>query len=160
MLQPLSHIAPEICGDFDLRIRRDGMWLYRGAPIERPALVKLFASVLRREPDGSYWLVTPYERGRVEVEAAPFVAVDVDFLDAQIAFRTNLDETVVAGPAHPIALVQEADGSRVPYVTVRAGLQARVARAAFYRLVEGATVDGDRLGVWSDGVFFELGAAA
>lgn len=159
MLQPLSQIAPEICGDFDLRIRRDGMWLYRGAPIARPALVKLFASVLRREADGSYWLVTPYERGRVDVEAAPFVAVDVDFVGTQVVFRTNLDEQVAAGPLHPIVLVAADDGSHIPHITVRDGLEARVARAAFYRLVEGATTHEDRLGVWSDGVFFDLGAA-
>jgi hypothetical protein len=160
----LSTLAPEICGDFDLRIRRDGTWLYRDAPIARSALVKLFASVLRREPDGSYWLVTPYERGRVTVDAAPFVAVDVDVVRengvSRAIFRTNLDENVAAGPLHPITLVSASDGSQIPHVTVRAGLEARVARSAFYRLVDAATTEGGQLGVWSDGVFFRLGDAA
>jgi uncharacterized protein len=160
----LSQLAPEICGDFDLRIRHDGTWLYRGAPIARAALVKLFASVLRREPDGSYWLVTPYERGRVAVDDAPFVAVDVDFVEengvSRAVFRTNLDENVAAGPLHPITLVSAGDGSQIPHVMVRAGLEARVARAAFYRLVDAATTEGEHIGIWSDGIFFRLGDAA
>jgi hypothetical protein len=162
-LSPLAESAPEICGDFELRIDRAGAWHYRGAPIGRPALVKLFARALRREPDGSYWLVTPVERGRVAVDDAPFVAVDVAFAQTEAGpralFTTNLGDVVAAGPAHAMRTVPQSDGSIVPYVHVRAGLEARVGRAAFYRLVEGATVEGGRFGVRSDGVFFDLGAA-
>jgi uncharacterized protein len=154
----------EICGDFDLRIVRDGTWLYRGSPIGRAALVKLFARVLRREADGSYWLVTPVEKGRVAVEDVPFVAVDFDSVGtgpAQVlTFRTNLDETVEAGPGRPIRVVLAAGGEPAPYVLVRPGLEARIARAAFYRLVERAELRADTLGVWSGGVFFPLGSAA
>ncbi|MBI1245390.1 MAG: DUF1285 domain-containing protein [Alphaproteobacteria bacterium] len=154
----------EICGDFDLRIARDGTWFYRGSPIGRAALVKLFARVLRRDADGSYWLVTPVEKGRVTVDDAPFVAVDFDALDSgaaqRLVFRTNLDETVEAGPDRPIRVELGKDDEPAPYVLVRPGLEARIARAAFYRLVEIAQADGDSLGVWSGGTFFRLGRAA
>jgi hypothetical protein len=159
-----SREPAEICGDFDLRIARDGTWFYRGSPIGRAALVKLFAGVLRREADGSYWLVTPVEKGRVTVDDAPFVAVDFDSdgigPSQRLTFRTNLDETVEAGPARPIRVAQSADGAPAPYVLVRPGLEARIARAAFYRLVERAEPRGDALGVWSGGTFFPLGPAA
>jgi hypothetical protein len=160
MLSAIAPDAPEICGDFDLRIARDGTWLYRGTPIGRLPLVKLFASVLRREPDGSYWLVTPVERGRVTVDDAPFVAVDVDFAQGEVRFRTNLDETVAAGPDNPIRMVPQPDGAAVPYVRVRGGLEARVARAAFYRLIDGAEIRDGAMGVASRGAFFPLGPAA
>jgi hypothetical protein len=162
-LSPLAELAPEICGDFDLRIDRAGVWHYRDTPIGRPALVKLFAQVLRRLPDGGYWLVTPVERGRVTVDDVPFVAVDVAFAQSdagpRVLFTTNLGEIVAAGPAHKVRTAPQSDGSIVPYVDVRAGLEARIGRAVFYRLVDGATVEDGRLGVRSDGVFFDLGAA-
>ena len=151
--------------DLDMRIAHDGTWYYRGSPINRPALVKLFASVLRREDDGSYWLVTPAERGRVAVEDAPFIAVALDAQGAgqnqRLIFRSNLDEIVAAGPDHPLRVETAADGTPAPYILVRPGLEARIARPVFYELVELAaeeTVGGQtRFGVWSDGVFFELG---
>lgn len=151
--------------DLDMRIARDGTWFYRGSAITRPALVKLFASVLRREKDGDYWLVTPAERGRVAVEDAPFVAVEVerdgDGRDQRLTFRTNLDEIVTAGPERPLRVVTAADGTPSPYLLVRPGLEARIARAVFYELVEWADEargEGDGpFGVWSDGAFFELG---
>lgn len=158
---PLADVAPEICGDFDLRIARDGVWHYRGAPIGRPALVKLFASVLSRTADGTYWLTTPVERGRVTVDDAAFVAIDATFAHGEagprVIFTTNLDERVAAGPEHPIRAALQADGSVVPYVGMRNGLEARVGRAAFYRLIDAATVEDGRLGLRSDGVFFDLG---
>jgi hypothetical protein len=161
---PAAREPAEICGDFDLRIARDGTWFYRGSPIGRPALVKLFARVLRRADDGSYWLVTPVEKGRVTVDDAPFLAVDFDATGEgrarRIVFRTNLDETAEAGPDRPIRVATGAGGEPAPYVLVRPGLEARIARAAFYRLVEIAEPDGDRLGVWSNGAFFALGSAA
>lgn len=154
----------EICGDFDLRIARDGTWHYRGSPIGRVALVKLFARVLRREADGRYWLVTPVEKGLVTVDDVPFIAVDFDSegggRDRRLTFRTNLDETVIAGPDRPIRVAVAPGGEPAPYVLVRPGLEARIARAAFYRLVELAEPRDGTLGVWSGGTFFALGSAA
>ena len=151
-----------------LRIMSDGTWRYRGSPIERIELVKLFVSVLRREPDGSYWLVTPVERGRIEVDDVPFLAVE---LAAQgvgrartVRLRTNVDEWLTLGPDHPLRLRRPVDSAGdagpVPYVEVRAGLEARLARPVYYELVElgEERLDGarQRFGVWSDGVFFTL----
>jgi hypothetical protein len=156
---------PIDCGEFDLRIARDGTWYYRGSPIGRLPLVKLFASVLRREADGAYWLVTPAERGRIAVEDAPFVAVELtvggEGRDRQLIFRTNLDDIVTAGPDHPLRVETAPSGEPAPYILVRGGLEARLSRPVFYELVELA-VDEDiagetQFGVWSDGVFFRLG---
>ncbi|MEQ9331331.1 DUF1285 domain-containing protein [Thalassobaculum sp.] len=164
----------ENAGVFDIRIGRDGTWYYKGTPINRLPLVKLFASVLRREPDGSHWLVTPVERGTVVVDDAAFVAVDVDRIPADapadatgvdLIFRTNLGETVVAGPDHPIRVEIDAEtGEPSPYIEVRDGLEALINRATFYRLVEIAVEraspddGGEVLGVWSRDRFFPLGA--
>jgi uncharacterized protein len=151
-----------------LRIMADGTWRFRGSPIERMELVKLFASVLRREPDGSYWLVTPVERGRIEVDDAPFVAVELATegagSDQRIRLRTNLDEWLTVGQNQPLRLRRPVDAAAeagpVPYGEVRAGLEARLARPVYYELVDlgEERLDGDRprFGVWSDGVFFAL----
>jgi hypothetical protein len=152
-------------GDLDMRIARDGTWFYRGSAINRMPLVKLFASVLRRERDGLYWLVTPAERGRVAVEDAPFIAVAVDRegegRDQHLIFRTNLDEIVTAGPDHPLRVETAADGTPAPYILVRPGLEARLLRPVFYELVELAReepIGGEvQFGVWSGGLFFRLG---
>jgi uncharacterized protein len=148
-----------------MRIARDGTWFYRGSPIGRLPLVKLFASVLRREEDGSYWLVTPAERGRIEVEDVPFLAValqcDGEGREQQLMFRTNLDEFVALGPDRPLRVETAADGQPAPYILVRDGIEARLTRPVFYELVdlgveelvEGAVV----FGVWSGGAFFRLG---
>jgi hypothetical protein len=151
--------------DLDMRIARDGTWFYRGSPITRMKLVKLFASVLRREGDGSYWLVTPAERGRVAVEDAPFIAVAVERegegRDQLLIFRTNLDEIVTAGPERPLRVETADDGTPTPYILVRPGLEARLARPVFYELVElggEEKVAGEsQFGVWSSGMFFRLG---
>ena len=156
---------PAELGDLDMRIARDGTWHYRGSPINRIPLVKLFASVLRREDDGGYWLVTPAERGRVTVEDAPFIAVAVDMQGQgrgqQLIFRTNLDEIVTAGPEHPLRVDTAADGTPAPYILVRPGLEARLARPVFYELAElgqEEEIAGERqFGVWSGGMFFALG---
>jgi hypothetical protein len=153
------------CGDLDMRIARDGTWFYRGSAIGRLPLVKLFASVLRREEDGSYWLVTPAERGRVAVEDAPFCAVEVqsegEGTARRLNFRTNLDEIVAAGPEHPLRIVTAANGEPAPYVLVRGGLEARLTRPVFYELVDLADAErgdsGGPFGLWSGGVFFDLG---
>jgi hypothetical protein len=155
-----------ICGDFDIRIARDGTWYYQGSPIGRKALVKLFATVLRREADGSYWLATPYERGRITVEDAPFTAVELEIegggRDQTLVFRTNLDERVAAGPDHPIRVREDAaTGAPSPYLLVRPGLEALILRPVFYQLVElgvgGDEPEGRTLGVWSGGRLFPLG---
>jgi len=157
---------PTLCGDLDMRIARDGTWFYHGSPIGRKPLVKLFASVLRRDDDGTYWLVTPVEKGRIEVEDAPFVAVALTVegagRDQRLRFRTNLDDEVVAGPDHPIRVSENPEtGEPAPYVLVRDRLEALIARSVFYDLVALGVEeerDGETLfGVWSEGRFFPLG---
>ena len=152
-------------GDLDMRIARDGTWYYRGSPINRIPLVKLFASVLRRDADGSYWLVTPAERGRVAVDDVPFVAVAVEVQGTgraqQLIFRTNLDEIVTAGLDHPLRVETAADRTPAPYILIRPGLEARLARPVFYELAELGDEerigDEEQFGVWSGGMFFRLG---
>ena len=157
---------PELCGDIDMRITRNGTWLYHGSPIGRKPLVKLFSSVLRREDDGNYYLVTPVERCLVRVDDAPFVAVEVTRTTVNtqqvLTFRTNLDDEVDADLAHPIH-VEHDNRTREPspYVLVRDGLRALIARPVYYELVElGVEETNDNksvFGVWSSGQFFELG---
>jgi hypothetical protein len=157
----------DICGDFGLFIRRDGTWLYRGSPIARKPLVKLFASVLRRDEAGGYWLVTPAEKGRIEVEDVPFLAVEATIGGAgreqTVRLRTNLDEIVTVGREHPLRVAADpATGAPAPYVLVRDRLEARLARPVFYELVEhgaeGSEGGARILGIWSGGIFFRLGA--
>jgi hypothetical protein len=154
--------------DLGLRIARDGDWLYRGSPIRRIELVKLFASVLRRGADGGYWLITPVERGKIAVEDAPFVAIELSRIgqgtEQLLRLRTNLDEWLTIGPRHPLRLRRPAgvvtDSGPAPYVEIRDGLEARVARAVYYELVDLAEerlVEGRGcVGVWSEGHFFAL----
>lgn len=156
---------PVDCGDLDMRIARDGTWYYRGSPIGRLPLVKLFASVLRREADGRYWLVTPAERGRIAVEDVPFLAVELTVAGQgrgqQLIFRTNLDDIVTAGAVHPLRVEAAANGEPAPYIHVRGGLEARLTRPVFYELAERGIeeqVEGERqFGVWSSRTFFQLG---
>jgi hypothetical protein len=159
---------PVDLGDLDMRISRDGTWFYRGSPIGRPALVKLFASVLRREPDGCYWLVTPVERGRIEVEDVPFLAVALtvegEGREQHLIFRTNLDDIVTVGSDHPLRVETAENGEPSPYIAVRDNLEARLGRSVFYELVElgkEELIEGTRqFGVWSRGRFFRLGDLA
>ena len=161
---------PVECGDLPFLIRRDGTWLYRGSPIGRKELVCLFASVLKREDDGSFWLETPAERGRIEVEDAPFLAVEMDWVgcgrDQRLTFRTNVDQLVTAGPEHPIRIAHDIlTCEPTPYIRVRgtreAPVEARICRAVYYELVALAEPCMARcrhvLGVWSCGQFFALG---
>ncbi|MGH6719208.1 MAG: DUF1285 domain-containing protein [Alphaproteobacteria bacterium] len=150
----------------DLSIARDGTWYHEGTPIARPALVKLFAKALRRDAEGRFWIVTPAERAEVRVADAPFVAVDVeaqdDGRDRRLEFRTNVDDRVVADAEHPIRVAFAGPRAEpAPYVRVRDGLEALIARPVYYRLVDlgvEAVRDGRPvLGVWSAGVFFPLG---
>ncbi|HWK47526.1 MAG TPA: DUF1285 domain-containing protein [Stellaceae bacterium] len=159
---------PELdCGDFGLRIDREGIWSYHGSPITRQPLVRLFASVLQRDAAGDFWLVTPVERGRIQVDDAPFIAVEltVDGNGANqiLTLRTNLDDRVAIGENHPLRVETDpASGTPRPYALVRGGLEARLSRSVFYELVElgqEATIDGAALfGVWSNGKFFPLGS--
>ncbi len=153
----------------DIRIARDGTWYHEGAPIRRESLVKLFAGALTREADGGFWLVTPAERARIQVEDAPFIAIDCDAegvgRQARLVFRTNVGDRVIAGSGHPIRVARRgAAGEPAPYVLVRDGLEALIARPAYYRLVDLGVEevrDGHRVfGVWSDGCFFSLGDPA
>jgi hypothetical protein len=162
---------PTECGDLPFLICRDGTWLYRGSPIGRKELVCLFASVLRRDEDGVFWLETPAERGRIKVEDAPFVAVELDWtgegVQQVLSFRTNVDQIITAGPEHPIRVAHDLlTCEPTPYITVRPGagrlaVEARIGRAVYYELValsETHWVGGRRtLGVWSCGRFFPLG---
>ena len=155
---PVHLWNPPYCGEMDLEIRANGTWLHEGTPIGRPAMVRLFASVLKRE-DGRFYLVTPVEKLGIRVEDAPFLAVDVDIGPDAITFTTNLDERVTAGPDHPLRVETAPDGTPRPYVEVRAGLEALIDRKTFYRLVEAARPGPDgRLGVISGGMSFPLGA--
>ena len=162
--EALRQLRQPVPQEFDIRIAADGSWYHEGGLIGRPALVKLFSSVLRREADGSYWLVTPVERGRIEVEDAPFIITSVDVEGAgdtqQLRFRTNVDDEVLLGPENPLAMRPVAGGNEGglrPYVLVRDGLEARVARPVFYELAEISMAGPDgRLGVWSGGGFFTL----
>ncbi|HEY7689014.1 MAG TPA: DUF1285 domain-containing protein [Dongiaceae bacterium] len=158
----------QFCGDIDMRIGHDGTWFYHGSPIGRKPLVKLFASVLRREDDGDYWLVTPVERARIRVDDAPFTAVEVNAAgqgrDQRLIFRTNLDDEVVLDAEHPLEVrFPGPPGEPRPYIRVRGRLEARVLRPVFYELVAMAVPppDGDAgtIGVWSGGQYFSLGRA-
>lgn len=166
-----SRRQPVDCGHLPFLIKRDGTWLYRGTPINRKELVCLFASVLRRDEDGAFWLQTPAERGRIDVEDAPFVAVELDWSGEDtgqvLSFRTNVDQVVTADADHPIRLSHDIlTCEPTPYLRVRAGdgdfgIEARITRAVYYELVALGTsrwVGGRRvLGVWSGGQFFSLG---
>ena len=155
-LPPVAQWNPPHCGNSAMRIARDGTWFHQGEPIRRPAMVRLFASLLRREPDGRHVLVTPVEKLEIEVEDAPFVAVEAksegEGRDRRLAFRLNTDEPVIAGPDHALRMI---DGR--PYLTVRAGLEAALARPVYYEMAELALSEGGNPpGLWSNGVFFPL----
>jgi len=158
---PPATRLPRLLGDLDMRIAADGTWYHQGTPINRMPLVKLFASVLRRESDGSYWLETPAERGRIQVDDAPFTAVEVTAEGRgpgqRLIFRTNLDEIVALDEAHPLESRGPAEAPR-PYLLVRDRLEARILRSVYYHLVELGEQQGDQFGVWSSGRFFPLGS--
>jgi hypothetical protein len=168
---PRLRRKPAECGDLPFVIKRDGTWLYRGSPIGRRELVCLFSSVLKREADGSYWLETPAERGRIEVEDVPWLAVQMDWTGVGagqvLSFRTNVDQVVAAGPNHPITVRHDClTCEPIPYIRIRDSeggppLEARISRAVYYELVALAVpgeVGGRKvLGVWSQHRFFSLG---
>ena len=161
-LPPVHLWNPAHAGEIDIVIKTDGRWVHEGATISREALVRLFSTVLRKDPDG-YWLVTPVEKMRIVVEDAPFVAVRVDRDGRDLRFVTNVGDEVTAGPEHAIRVETAADGEPRPYLHVRRGLEALIARSVFYELVEMAeerpTPDGPTLGVESGGAWFPVGPA-
>lgn len=156
---PVEKWHPSHCGHSDMRIAADGTWFHAGSPIGRKELVKLFSSILRREPDGSHVLVTPVEKLDIDVEDAPFIAVDADWEGEgegrRILFRLNTDDVVAAGPNNMLDVQIGSDGTPRPYLHVRGNLHALVNRATFYRLADLALAEGaEPPGLWSDGAFF------
>jgi hypothetical protein len=159
-LPPVHLWNPPHCGQIDMRIARDGTWFYMGTPIGRPALVRLFSTILRRDGD-EYVLVTPVEKVGITVDDAPFVAVDVTAADGKLTFQTNVGDQVTAGPDNPIRVERDPEtGEPAPYVLVRANLEALIDRKTFYRLVElgdHADHNGERwFGLHSAGSFFPM----
>ena len=159
-LPPVHLWNPEHCGEIDILIRGDGVWMHEGSPIGREALVRLFSTVLRKDPDG-YHLVTPVEKLRIEVEDLPFRAVAVRRDGDDLIFTTDVGDEVRAGEADPIVVETDpATGEPAPRVHVRRDLWARISRSVFYELVEAAETVDDRLVVRSGGQVFSLGAVA
>jgi uncharacterized protein len=163
--KPRRPLLPNLnlCGDIGLKIARDGTWFYQGSPIGRKRLVKLFASVLRCEDDGFY-LVTPVEKVPIVVEAEPFIAVEMaregEDTGQRLTFRTNVDDVVTAGAVHRIGFRSETGGGHTPYVEVRDGLRARLARSVYYELAALVVETDQGAGVWSCGAFFPFPMAS
>ena len=161
-----------LCGDIDMRIAANGTWFYMGSPIGRKELVKLFSSVIRCDDGGDFWLVTPAEMARIQVDDAPFTAVELITEgvgeDRQISFRTNVDTIVPLDDEHPLRVETDMEtGEPRPYITVKERLEALVVRSVFYQLIEEGEplpTDGDDVwgvwGVWSAGCFFPIGPVA
>ena len=159
-LPPVHLWHPEHCGEIDIVIRKDVTWFHEGTPIGREALVRLFSTVLRKDPDGIH-LVTPVEKMKITVEDAPFIAVRVDRVGEALRFLTNVGDEVEAGPENEIRVEMGDDGEPRPYLHVRRGLEALIARPVFYELVEmaeeRATPQGPTLGVASNGAWYPVG---
>ena len=153
-LPPVHLWTPPLSGVMDMVVTRDGRWIHEGGEIRREGLVKLFASILKREED-AYFLVTPVEKWQITVEDAPFVGVDVDVTGMgraqEVQVTTNLGDTARIDADHPLRLAGE-----VPYVTIRRNLEARLDRKSFYRLVDHAVEFDGLYGLWSGGIFFPL----
>ncbi|MEO0550120.1 MAG: DUF1285 domain-containing protein [Pseudomonadota bacterium] len=167
-LPPVHLWNPEHCGDIQMEIRKDGSWWHEGTRIGRERLVKLFSRILRKDPDGEIYLVTPYEKVIVHVEDAPFLAIRVDRVgepgpEQVLAFTTNLGDVTLAGPDAALRVEIDPETEEpAPYVLVRGQLEAKLTRPAFYDLVNMAVAHEGAagvLGVWSQGRFFELGSA-
>lgn len=158
-LPPVDQWNPDRCGHSGMRIARDGTWYHEGAPIRRPAMVRLFSTVLRREPDGGHVLVTPAEKLDIDVETTAFRAIEMrvegEGRDRRIAFALDSGDAVVLGPDHPLRIVETPNGPS-PRLLVRHGLEAELTRAVYYELAELALADAGEPGVWSGGAFFPL----
>ena len=157
-LPPVDQWHPTHCGNSDMRIARDGTWYHQGGRIDREAMVRLFASILRREADGSYVLVTPAEKLDIIVDDAPFIAVEVKSdgtgRDRKLTFRLNTADLIIAGADHALRFAD------TPYIHVRGGMDAKVARPVYYELANMALDESNSPnGLWSDGVFFPMAGA-
>ena len=157
---PVDRWNPEHCGNSDMRIAADGSWFHLGTPITRPAMVRLFSTVLRREPDGSHVLVTPVEKLSIEVEVTAFRAIAMTSEgqgdSRTVAFELDSGDAVILGPDHPLTIADDDHGPS-PRIAVRHGLEALIARPLYYELAEIALAEGhDPPGVWSSGSFFPL----
>ena len=161
---PVHLWNPPFCGDLDIRIARDGTWFYLGTPIGRAPLVKLFSSILKREGD-LYFLVTPVEKVGIRVDDAPLFAVDFEVSgqgrDQTVTFTTKTEDVATLGPGHALRVERDAaTGEPSPYIHIRAGLEARIDRKSFYRLVDLCTHEvhegRDWFGLWSSGLFFPV----
>jgi hypothetical protein len=164
-LPPVHLWNPPFCGDIDMRIAQDGLWYYMNSPIGRKPLMKLFASVLRHDEDGKYYLVTPVEKCGIRVDDAPFLAIRMSVAgrgrDQVVSFETNTDDIVTVDAGHPMRVApEERTGGLKPYVLVRARLEALVSRALFYDLVALGVIEGEWFGVWSSGCFWPMQRAA
>ncbi len=164
-LPPVEKWHPAHCGEIDIRIARDGTWFHEGTPVGRRELVRLFSTILRKDPDG-FHLVTPAEKMRIVVEDAPFLAVllrvEGEAREQRLIFTTNVGDETVAGQENPIRVeINRETREPAPYVHVRRGLEAKISRAVYYQLadiaVPGEGEHNGKLGLWSDGVFFPLG---
>lgn len=162
-LPPVDRWHPTHCGDSDMRIAADGTWFHQGSPIARAEMVRLFSTILRREEDGCFVLVTPVEKLSIEVDDAPFIAVEAKIegigKEMRIAFRLNTGELVTAGADHAIRIGGTVDTPR-PYLHVRDRLDALIARPVFYELAEHVTTGpAGAAGLWSNGAFFPFDPA-
>lgn len=163
-LPPVEQWHPDHCGHSGIRIARDGTWYHDGAPIRRREMVRLFSTILRREPDGRHVLVTPVEMLDVDVDATAFRAVELvsegEGRERRIALRLDSGDVVVLGPAHPLTVIDTEQGPS-PRVAVRHGLEAELSRPVYYELAEIALAERNDLpGIWSDGVHFRLESSA
>lgn len=154
-LPPVDKWQPAHCGSSDMRIARDGTWYHQGRPINRPAMVRLFSTILRREPDGSHVLVTPVEKLEIEVEDTAFRAVEMssegEGKNRRIGLTLDSGDALIVGNEHPLSI------EPTPRVLVRHGLEAALSRPIYYELAEIALAEGHNPpGVWSDGCFFAL----
>ena len=161
-LPPVDRWNPERCGHSGMRIARDGTWLHGGAPIRRPAMVRLFSTVLRREPNGRHMLVTPVEKLEIDVEATAFRAIEMTSegqgRDRRIAFKLDSGDALMLDSVHPLSVVATDTGPS-PRLLVRHGLEAELTRPVYYELADIAVEEGHRPpGVWSAGAFFLLEA--
>ena len=164
-LPPVDAWQPTVQKDMGLRISRDGAWHYLGSPIARPSLVHLLSRVMKREGE-DFFLVSPVEKLRIAVEDAPFLAVELECSgesqSQRLIFRTNVDDVVIAGKAHPIWVNEDPlSGEPAPYIEVRDGLWALINRSVYYELAERVIPSPNspgQLGVFSEGCFFELGS--
>ena len=165
--QEFDQIGRAVDQQFHIKIAGDGRWYHEGGEIHRKALVKLFSTVLKRDPNGVFWLETPVEKGRIEVEDAPFIATALTVNHADgltpdthpvLRFTTNVDDHVPLDSVHPLQMLPSPDGSSLrPYIEVRDGLLAKLSRPVYYELAARAVAGDDgRIGVWSHDHFFIL----